>query len=553
MKQRPSFKKDSTNEKGFGNGINYQKIIAELQEKLEVERTARQKLEEKLQNTQVSLDKFFALSPLSTVLTNVQTGQYAAINEAFLAQLGYERDEVVGRTALELGIWDDPADRQKFIQLFSETGSITNQEFKFRTKSGELRYASTSATTVELADANYILSIYSDLTESKQTEKKLHDQSQLLRQFQKLEALGRLAGGIAHDFNNFLTVIIGYANIALENVAEDNPLYNDLEQVNKTALRASKLAKQLLAFSRQQVMQPEETNLNQVIEDLQPILTRLVEDNITLTLNLEANLGQVIADPTQLDQVLLNLVVNARDAISGKGKVLIETANVELDHNWHQDLKAGSYVMLSLTDNGCGMDDDTMSHIFEPFFTTKAPDKGTGFGLSMVYGVVKQSGGTLWVYSEPGIGTTFKIYLPRVYSKKDKLKTSQLITKGTETVLLVEDEEVVRTLVRSVLEEAGYTVLEVGDYRKAFEMGEKYRGKIDAVITDVIMPQMNGFRLVELLQLLNPSVKVLYMSGYPEKVLNHQGVIVGKDQFLQKPFTMHELTQKLRRLLDVPG
>jgi two-component system, cell cycle sensor histidine kinase and response regulator CckA len=384
-------------------------------------------------------------------------------------------------------------------------------------------------------------------------EIKFQEQEKILHQFQKLEALGKLAGGIAHDFNNFLTVIIGYANIALENISLTNPLYSDIEQISKVAMRASNLTKQLLTFSRQQTMQPKHLNLNEIITDLKPMLIRAAGDKINLVLDLTPDLGEVIADPSQLDQVLINLTLNARDAIAGEGKIIIETTNVELDQNWHDGLPEGSYIMLSLTDTGCGMDKETISRIFEPFFTTKAPGKGTGFGLATVYGIIKQSKGGIWVYSEPGIGTTFKIYLPRIIDFSDIPEVKLPKERGNETVLLVEDDEIIRALVRSVLEQSGYTVLEVADSHKAFEVYEKFKRKIDVIITDLVMPNLSGFRVAELLQILDPAVKVLYMSGYSEKVLTYQNIKVAKDNFLQKPFTINALTTKLRQLLDNPS
>jgi signal transduction histidine kinase len=388
--------------------------------------------------------------------------------------------------------------------------------------------------------------------------KRLEEQ---LRQAQKMEAVGRLAGGVAHDFNNILTVIKGYSGLLMDNLGSEDPQYKDIEQIGKAAERAALLTNQLLAFSRKQVLQPVTLDLNLVVMNMDKMLRRLIGEDIELVTMLDPNLGKVKVDPSQMEQVIINLAINARDAMPFGGKLMIETANVMFDKEYvrrHVESRPGSHIMLAIIDTGQGMDEETQSHLFEPFFTTKEQGKGTGLGLATVHGIVTQSGGHIWVYSEVNQGTTVKVYLPQVEDGiaqiNQKGQASLLSTQGLETILLVEDEESVRELARRVLSAAGYTVLEAQNGEEAVRVAEQHGGQIDLLLTDVIMPGgMSGRHLAErLAALLYPELKVLYMSGYTDSAIIRHGVLDAGIAFLQKPFTPTRLAQKVREILDVP-
>ena len=385
----------------------------------------------------------------------------------------------------------------------------------------------------------------------------LQNTEKQLVQSQKLEAVGRLAGGISHDFNNLLTVILGYTDISKRNLNEGDPLLRNLEEIGKASERAASLTRQLLAFSRKQVMQPKVFDVNTVVNDLKKMLRRMIGEDVELRVSTQTDLGNIKADPVQLEQVIMNLVVNARDAMPRGGKLSIETSNVYLDEWYARDhvgVDAGEYVMLAISDTGCGMDEETRQRIFEPFFTTKESGKGTGLGLSMVYGIVKQSGGNIWVYSEEGRGTTFKIYFPRVTAPSEDYKRSNGVIeapKGSETILLVEDAALVRTLARQVLETAGYHVLEAASAEAALRLCETINGtRIDLLLTDVVMPGMSGNEMSKILLTKQPHMPVLYMSGYTDEAIVQHGVLEAGINFLQKPFSPGALALKVREVLD---
>jgi len=388
-----------------------------------------------------------------------------------------------------------------------------------------------------------------DITEARRLEEQF-------RQAQKMEAVGRLAGGVAHDFNNLLSVIIGYSELARDTTADGAAVRKHLDQIKQAGERAASLTRQLLAFSRQQVLEPKVLNLNGVVHNVSKMLLRLIGEDITLSLKPGEPLGSVRADLGQIEQVLMNLAVNARDSMPEGGKIAIETANVELDETYakqHPSVRSGSYVMLSFSDTGCGMDAKTKSRIFEPFFTTKGPGKGTGLGLSTVYGIVKQSGGYIWAYSEPKRGATFKVYLPRVDGPAETLASERpnlVFDRGTEAVLLVEDDDSLRALTAELLRGVGYTVLEATDGNAAIEIAEQHRNSIDLVLTDVIMPGLSGGDLIVHLRRLQPRLPVLFMSGYASDLISHAGVPEPDRSVLHKPFTRRSLLTKVRSVLD---
>lgn len=383
--------------------------------------------------------------------------------------------------------------------------------------------------------------------------KHLEDQ---LRQAQKLEAVGRLAGGVAHEFNNLLTVITGYSVLLLDALDPDNPLHQDLEQIKRASDRATLLTSRLLGFSRKQVVQLKVLDLNAVIAELDKMLRHLIGEDIKVSSVFGKELGRVEADPGQIEQIIMNLAINARDAMPQGGTFSIETANLDADEAFsrqHPDVQPGTYVMLTIGDTGYGMDEETVSHIFEPFFTTKGPDRGTGLGLSTVYGIVEQYGGAIEVDSNPGQGTVFRIYLTRVEEQVESSQPGEYpgaSLRGHETVLLVEDEDEVRNLASRVLLQSGYTLLEARNGEEALLMCELHEGSIHLLVTDVVMPGMNGRELSERLVPLQPQVKVIYISGYTDDVVVHHGVSETNSAFLQKPFEPEVLARKVREVLD---
>jgi nitrogen-specific signal transduction histidine kinase/ActR/RegA family two-component response regulator len=388
-----------------------------------------------------------------------------------------------------------------------------------------------------------------DVTERKQLETQL-------QQSRKMEAVGRLAGGIAHDFNNLLTIITGYTDLALSRSSVPLELRTDIERIENAAGRAAALVRQLLAFSRKQVLQPKTLDLNGIVVNMDKLLRRLIDDNIEMVTQVEENLGKVKADPAQIEQVIMNLVVNARDAMPKGGRLTLETCNVDLDANYavdHVSVKPGPYIMLAVSDTGVGMDAETVAHIFEPFYTTKESGRGTGLGLSTVYGIVKQSGGYIWVYSELGKGSTFKVYLPRVEEELEELGPERTVSReerGTGTILLVEDEEAVRELVQSILAGRGYNVLVADSPWQAEEVASKYAGEINLLLTDVVMPGRSGRELAARITARRPNIRVLYMSGYTENVVTSGGLLEEGLAFLQKPFSPKALLHKIREVLS---
>lgn len=387
-------------------------------------------------------------------------------------------------------------------------------------------------------------------------EEELQQSEEKLRQSLRLESVGRLAGGIAHDFNNLLMAITGYSDLAIHHLNQDDPVRRFIDEISKAGKRAASLTQQLLAFSRKQVMQPKEINLNDLIDGMSNMLELLAGEDIILSLILEPNLGSVLADPGQMEQVLMNLAVNARDAMPTGGKLTIETSNIEFDENLEHnqvEIKPGSYVMFAVSDTGCGMDKETLTQIYEPFFTTKEKGKGTGLGLSTVYGIVKQSQGFIFVYSELGGGTTFKIYLPRVTNEQDVPSTpgkTHSKRRGTETILLVEDETTVRTLVTRRLREYGYRIIDTASGHEALKLAEKEGDAINLLITDVMMPEMNGKELAQVLQEKYDQLKVIYMSGYTDNAISHQGILTPGTVYVQKPFAIDTLLREIRNVLD---
>ena len=501
--------------------------------------TERKKAEEKFY-------KAFHVNPEPITIATVSEGRYIDVNESFLRSMEYRREEVIGHTSLELKFWERLEDRAKFIGKLKSHGSVRDLEINFITKSGVQRMGMISGENIEIDGQACVIAIIKDLTNQKALEKQL-------RQAQKMEAIGQLSGGIAHDFNNLLGVIIGYSEILEESIAEGDSLHKSVKEIKKAGQRAASLTRQLLAFSRQQVLEPKILHLNAVVSNVQKMLGRLIGENIELESSLEQDLGNVKADQGQIEQVILNLAVNARDAMPHGGRLTILTANVDLDEDYarvHPPQPKGRYVLLSVTDTGTGMDAATQAHIFEPFFTTKEQGKGTGLGLSTVYGVIRQSGGHIWVYSEPGFGTTFKIYLPRTDEAVPVEKSIVGLAtslRGTETILLVEDEEPLRELTRSLLADSGYTVLSAEHPTDAIEIAREYKEPIHLLLTDVVMPGMSGVALAMKLAAARPEMRIVYMSGYTG--FTHPELFDSDATVLFKPVPRDTLLRKVHEVL----
>jgi PAS domain S-box-containing protein len=432
----------------------------------------------------------------------------------------------------------------------SSRGEPFQAEYRIKRKDGKVIWVSDSAVVVRGSNSHPVMEgLIVDITERKQLENQL-------QQSRRVEAVGRLAGGIAHDFNNLLTIIKGYTELALSRPAIRPEIAADVQQIGNAAERASALIRQLLAFSRKQVLQPKSLDVNSIVENLDKLLRRLIGADIEMVTLCGVNVGTVKADPAQIEQVIMNLVVNARDAMPIGGRLTIETANVELDSTYardHTSVKPGRYVMVAVSDTGIGMDAQTQAHIFEPFFTTKESGRGTGLGLSTVYGIVKQSGGYIWVYSEPDHGSTFKVYLPRVDEPVEAASSATDETstrRGTETILLVEDEEAIRELTRVILAGQGYNVVVAESTTHAEQLSARYSGEIDLLLTDVVMPGTGGRELARRITGRHPRIRVLYTSGYSDNVITQSGVLDPGVAFLQKPFTPRGLAAKVREVLD---
>ncbi|MBX5491711.1 MAG: PAS domain S-box protein [Chloroflexi bacterium] len=487
-------------------------------------------------------------------------GRWLRVNPALCELLARPAATLLTTTNAALTHPDDlAAERPLLAELLAGHRRAYQLEKRYRRPDGSEVWVLASASVVRDSEERplYLIGQFQDITGRKEAEATLREREEQLRHAAKMEAIGRLAGGVAHDFNNLLTVIHGFGELLQAELEPDDPHRSHVVEILQASERAAALTHQLLAFSRRQMLQPEVLDLNDVVLEMDQMLRRVLGEDITLTTVRRAGLGHVRADRRQLEQVLLNLAINARDAMPQGGKLTIETANVELDAEYvqrHITVSPGSYVMLAVSDTGCGMDAETQAHIFEPFFTTKEPGKGTGLGLAMVYGIVKQSGGYIWVYSEVGRGTTFKIYLPRVQAVAAATPRQPMVRplppQGRETILLVEDEPQVRTLARIVLEGCGYTVLAASCGAEATRLATEHCGPIHLLLTDVVMPGMSGRELARTLAAHGQPVRVLYMSGYTNDAIVQHGVLDDEFTLLQKPFTPDALAWAVRRALD---
>jgi PAS domain S-box-containing protein len=514
----------------------------------------RKLAEEALHHSLEKYEKTFEAAPIWVVLSYLEDDRYMEVNEIFLKTMGYKKEEVIEKISLELNTWVDPRDRERIAAQVKEMGGVRIREVQRKTRSGAVIDTLLSAEILRLEDKPVMISVTQEITVQKKTEAEREKlQSQLL-QAQKMESVGRLAGGVAHDFNNMLGVIQGRAELMFMGIKPADPHYEDLHEIYKAAQRSVDLTRQLLTFARKQTIAPKVLDLNDTVEGMFKMLRRLIGEDIDLVWKPGTQLWPVKVDPAQVDQILANLCVNARDAIDGTGKVTIETENVVLDQIYcstHAGFEPGQYLMLAVSDDGRGIDKQTLENLFEPFFTTKEVGEGTGLGLATVYGIVKQNSGFINVYSEPGQGTTFKICLPQAQEAAEAKgkPIAKTIPKGSETVLMVEDEASILRLGKTVLEKFGYKVLAAHTPRQALVTAEQYEGPIHLLVTDVVMPEMNGKELVERIEKLRPYIKVLFMSGYTVNVIVHRGIIEDNVDFLPKPFTINSLGAKVREVL----
>jgi two-component system cell cycle sensor histidine kinase/response regulator CckA len=491
--------------------------------------------------------KIFRSSPLAITITTQKEGRYVDVNDAFLHMLKYERKEIIGSSSLDLNVWVDPEDRARMLQLKDSTANNALRT-RMRTSRGEIRQVSVSADLMELDGIPCVLAITQDVTDTQHLEDRF-------RQSHKMEALGRLAAGVAHDFNNLLCVTMGYSELSLQLVDPAHPLARNLTEIKMAAERAVSLTRRLLGFSRQQILFPRILDLNTVVDNLNQMLLRTIGEDIALVFKPEIGLGSIKADLGQIEQVLMNLIVNARDAMPKGGTIIIKTSNVQLEEGYvdsNFSVPPGRYVLLSVSDSGSGMDQRISSRIFEPFFTTKAPGKGSGLGLSTVYGIVKQSEGYIWVYTEPARGTTFKMYFPRREEGAESIPEETPEVEpggGAETVLVVEDDESLCKMTVELLRDAGYEVLHAGNAESAVQIVKSANQPVDLLLSDVLLPDLNGVELSALLKGIQPGLRVLLVSGYTGDLIAQYRAMDPNVKLMEKPYTRRGLLAAIHEVL----
>jgi PAS domain S-box-containing protein len=524
--------------------------VSTSQKQLEADLDERRRMEAALVESERAYRSTFDEAPVGIAHVSLE-GAWARVNPRLASMLGYTAADLVARPVATVRSAEDE-DREATTRADLLSGAIDRavRETRYRHRDGRVVRA-----TVTLSlhrdvsnQPQYFIAIIEDISDRRALEEQLV-------QSQKMEAIGRLAGGVAHDFNNLLTAILGYSNLVLEELEPFHPARADVHEMRKASESAAALTQQLLAFSRKQILQPQVLDLNAAVARADGLLQRLIGEDIALVSRLDSELARISADPGQIEQVILNLAINARDAMPHGGKLTIETSNVELDQSYaakHPGSSPGAHVMLAVSDTGIGMDEDTLAHVFEPFFTTKQRGEGTGLGLSTVYGIVKQSGGSIWVYSEPGRGTTFKVYFPRVVAGEPVAPVAPRAEglRGSETILLAEDQPEVRSIGSAVLTRYGYQVLEAANGEQALAIIRSHPGPIHLLLSDVVMPSMNGPELARRVQADHPGIRVLFASGYTDDAIVRHGVLDPGVAFLQKPFTPTALLKKIRELLD---
>lgn len=531
--------------------IERRKLSGELRAEIK----QRTRAQEALQLSEQRYRLLSETAPIGILLADEQ-GKLIDANTQALRMFGYNREELIGET-IEILLPErfrcsHQRHRSSYAKGPQARPMAIGKELTARRKDGTEFPVEVGLGPLVTSDGVLVSSTIVDITE----RKKMEEQSRLS---QRMEAIGKLSGGVAHDFNNLLTVILGCSDVALEALPPDHPATRKIEMIRQAGASAADLTRQLLAFSRQQMLQPRVLDLKVVVEQTQSLLHRLIGESIEFKVLLDPSLGRVKADPGQIEQVLLNLAINARDAMPHGGRLTIEARNVELDDSYnakHQMVIPGRYIMIGVEDTGCGMDQETQSRIFDPFFTTKELGKGTGLGLATVYGIVKQSGGYIWVYSELNVGTLFKVYLPCVDESVQpiKLKDPEVpAIQANETILLAEDSEALREMAREYLQSVGYAVLEAASGAQAFEKAKEFHGQIHLLLTDVVMPEMSGPELVRQIRVLRPEIKVIFTSGYTNDAIARQGVLDPAVAFIQKPYRPKALARKIQEVLAGPA
>jgi len=541
-------------EAGAGDALakgNLRRLVPVIRRELReaADRRARRESETALRASEASYTTLVEQAPVG-IYRSTNAGRFLSANPALARILGYATPQELLALDMSRDVYADADERRRLVAQDTYTNQVYEElEATWKKKDGTRIRVQLSVRASRKPDGQveFYEAFVRDITNQRQLEAQL-------AQAQKMEAIGRLAGGVAHDFNNLLTVILSYSDLLLEDLPAESSDREDVTQIRKAAQGASELTRQLLAFSRQQVLLPKVVDINASVSGIERLLTRVLREDIKLACTLASDAGMIRVDPGQLEQVIMNLAVNARDAMPGGGLLTIETANVDLDADYlraHPMAKPGPYVMLAVTDTGMGMDAATQARIFEPFFTTKDVGKGTGLGLATVQGIVQQSGGFIWVYSEPDHGTVFKIYLPRV----DEAPSQEAVTnaddvRGTETILIAEDVPAVRAVTREMLKRYGYHVLEAADGLTALQVAADYKETIHLLLTDVVMPDLSGRDLAERFRMLRPAMKVVFMSGYTDDAIVRHGILQEGIAYLQKPFTPVSLAKKVRVVLD---
>jgi len=518
---------------------------------------ARKRIEQALRESEERFAQIFNATSTMLAFTELTRGRIIDVNAAWLASTGMRREEAIGKTGHELGLWTRAEDRARILDALAIDRRVVDIGVDL-VMGGRTFAALVTVEYIDMRGERYILWEIRDISQRKRAEKEEELLRAQLLQAQKMESVGQLAGGIAHDFNNLLSVILGFTGLATRRMDAGDPRREYLEQVLRASERAATLTRQLLAFSRKQVMQPRVIDPIDTLREMEPMLRRLIGENIALAVVLASPVARIKADVVHLEQAIMNLVVNARDAMPDGGTLTIEASYVDIDESYaqtHLDTRPGPHLLIAVSDTGHGMSEDTQAHIFEPFFTTKGPGHGTGLGLSTVYGIVKQSGGWIWAYSELGRGTTFKLYFP---CTREDLTTGEdtaaVETRAVanKTVLVVEDDDQVRALATTVLRGAGYSVREGRNPIEALAVAGAHAGAIDLLVTDVIMPLMDGKTLAERLLPLRPEMRVVFMSGYTENTIGHHGILEEGVHFLSKPITSERLLAMVWRALSAP-